>query len=152
VGMALTWVRARLRSHGRSERKREPWTHFSVLEVFDNVRGEQIEELEGLKGAENSDSAHDLHLASHARCDALSRGERGEEKPHVGSRIRIGEPFTVNYVLKPDTAGVTIGTGFGRESVGRQSESPARSRRAPRCSSPPGGSRPVYAFARRRLR
>lgn len=26
-------------------------------------------------------------------CDALSRGERGGEKPHVGSRIRINEPF-----------------------------------------------------------
>ncbi len=48
VGMARTGVRARLRSHARSEKKRELWTHFSIFEVFDNVRGEEIEELEGL--------------------------------------------------------------------------------------------------------
>jgi hypothetical protein len=48
VGMARTGVRARLRSNVNSQRKREVWTHFSVFEVFDNVRGEEIEELEGL--------------------------------------------------------------------------------------------------------
>jgi hypothetical protein len=35
-------------AHARSEAKRDLWTHFSVFEVFDNVRGEEIEELEGL--------------------------------------------------------------------------------------------------------
>jgi len=28
--------------------KQDLWTHFSVFEVHDNVRGEEIEELEGL--------------------------------------------------------------------------------------------------------
>lgn len=46
VGMARRGVKARLRSHART--KRDLWTHFSVFEVFDNVRGEEIEELEGL--------------------------------------------------------------------------------------------------------
>ncbi len=35
-------------SHARSESKRDLWTHFSVFEVWENVRGEEIEELEGL--------------------------------------------------------------------------------------------------------
>ena len=48
VGMARTGVRARLRSHAQSKSKRDLWTHFSVFEVFDNVRGEEIQELEGL--------------------------------------------------------------------------------------------------------
>jgi hypothetical protein len=48
VGMARNSVRGRLRAHLRNEAKRDLWTHFSVFEVFDNVRGEEIEELEGL--------------------------------------------------------------------------------------------------------
>jgi hypothetical protein len=43
IGMARKGVRARLKSH-----KSDLWTHFSVYEVFDNVKGEEIEELEGL--------------------------------------------------------------------------------------------------------
>ncbi len=46
VGMARRGVKARLRSHART--KRDLWTHFSIFEVFDNVRGEEIEEFEGL--------------------------------------------------------------------------------------------------------
>lgn len=41
-------MKGRLRSHARSKKKRDLWTHFSFFEVFDNVRGEEIEELEGL--------------------------------------------------------------------------------------------------------
>jgi hypothetical protein len=41
-------VKGRLRAHARSAAKRDLWTHFSIFEVFDNVRGEEIEELEGL--------------------------------------------------------------------------------------------------------
>ena len=39
-------IRSRLRSHRRS--KRGLWTHFSVFEVWDNIRDEEIRELEGL--------------------------------------------------------------------------------------------------------
>lgn len=39
-------VRGRLRSHKR--RKLGLWTHFSVFEVWDNVRNDEIAELEGL--------------------------------------------------------------------------------------------------------
>lgn len=48
VGMARQGVAGRLRAHARSAAKRDLWTHFSVFEVLDNVRGEEIEELEGL--------------------------------------------------------------------------------------------------------
>ena len=39
-------IRGRLRSHGRS--KRDLWTHCSVFEVWDNIRDEEVAELEGL--------------------------------------------------------------------------------------------------------
>ncbi|MCG7934263.1 MAG: hypothetical protein JAY68_06410 [Candidatus Thiodiazotropha taylori] len=39
-------VRARLRSH--KKRKSDLWTHVSVFEVWDNIRDEEIVELEGL--------------------------------------------------------------------------------------------------------
>jgi hypothetical protein len=52
VGMAAAGRRAglrgRLRSHARSKRKGELWTHFSAFEVWDNIRDEEVAELEGL--------------------------------------------------------------------------------------------------------
>lgn len=41
-------IRRRLDSHRRSKRKGPLWTHFSVFEVWDNIRDEEIAELEGL--------------------------------------------------------------------------------------------------------
>lgn len=50
VGMAgtgrLGGIRSRLRSHFKN--KGDLWTHFSVFEVWDNIREEEIRELEGL--------------------------------------------------------------------------------------------------------
>ena len=49
VGMARgreSGIRGRLSSHNK--RKRDLWSHFSVYEVWDNVREEEVEELEGL--------------------------------------------------------------------------------------------------------
>lgn len=46
VGLARSGIRARLRSHART--KRRAWTHFSAFEVWDNVRDEELVELEGL--------------------------------------------------------------------------------------------------------
>lgn len=47
VGMAAEGsIRARLKLHRR--KKGENWTHFSVFEVWDNVRDDEIRELEGL--------------------------------------------------------------------------------------------------------
>jgi len=46
VGMARTGMLARLISHTKT--KKQDWTHFSVFEVWDNVRDEEIVELEGL--------------------------------------------------------------------------------------------------------
>ena len=37
---------SRLRSHRRN--KKDLWTHFSVFEVWDNIRDEEVAELEGL--------------------------------------------------------------------------------------------------------
>ena len=46
VGLARTGIRARLTSHAKT--KRQAWTHFSAFEVWDNVRDDELVELEGL--------------------------------------------------------------------------------------------------------
>jgi hypothetical protein len=46
VGMARGGMQGRLKIHKR--RKDGLWTHFSVYEVWDNIRDEEIVELEGL--------------------------------------------------------------------------------------------------------
>ena len=48
VGMTNKGMRGRLHSHTRSKRKKKMWTHFSAFEVWDNIREEEVEELEGL--------------------------------------------------------------------------------------------------------
>lgn len=48
VGMATAGMRSRLLSHTRSKRKGKLWTHFSAYEVWDNIRDEEVVELEGL--------------------------------------------------------------------------------------------------------
>ena len=47
IGMTTSSIKRRLRAHRKSW-KRKYWTHFSVFEVWDNVRDEEIMELEGL--------------------------------------------------------------------------------------------------------
>lgn len=46
VGMATSGMQGRLKSHRR--KKNGLWTHFSIFEVWDNIRDEEIVELEGL--------------------------------------------------------------------------------------------------------
>lgn len=46
VGMARVGIRGRLAAHARN--KADLWTHFSLFEVWENVRDREIEELEGL--------------------------------------------------------------------------------------------------------
>src|SRR6266704_1932221 len=48
VGMTTAGIRGRLNKHLRSRRKKGLWTHFSAFEVWENVRDEEIRELEGL--------------------------------------------------------------------------------------------------------
>jgi hypothetical protein len=48
IGMSTGGMRSRLRSHRRSKRKSDEWTHFSVFEVWDSVTNREIQELEGL--------------------------------------------------------------------------------------------------------
>ena len=49
IGMARgvqAGIRKRLRSHKKN--KPDLWSHFSIFEVWDNIREEEVEELEGL--------------------------------------------------------------------------------------------------------
>lgn len=48
VGMATRGIRGRLERHVKSPKKVGLWTHFSAFEVWDNIRDEEIVELEGL--------------------------------------------------------------------------------------------------------
>ena len=48
VGLSRAGIRARLRGHRRSRVKGQLWSHFSILEVWDNVSDQEIGELEGL--------------------------------------------------------------------------------------------------------
>lgn len=50
VGMAdgKAGVRARLKRHANSKRKRNLWTHFSAFQVWPNITEAEIAELEGL--------------------------------------------------------------------------------------------------------
>ena len=52
VGMAAVGrrggLRGRLMSHAKSKRRGNLWTHFSAFEVWDNIRDEEVAELEGL--------------------------------------------------------------------------------------------------------
>jgi hypothetical protein len=85
VGMATTGrrggIRGRLLSHAKSKRKGDLWTHFSAFEVWDNVRDEEVAELEGLfRHIYRKDSkANSLNIqrgfkkAAHVREDNLDR-------------------------------------------------------------------------------
>lgn len=46
AGTKTPGIRGRLRVHRR--RKGKLWTHFSAFEVWDNIREEEVQELEGL--------------------------------------------------------------------------------------------------------
>lgn len=46
AGIKTASIRGRLRTHER--RKGDLWTHFSIYEVWDNIREEEIKELEGI--------------------------------------------------------------------------------------------------------
>jgi hypothetical protein len=46
AGTKTASIRGRLRIHER--RKGDLWTHFSIYEVWDNIREEEIRELEGI--------------------------------------------------------------------------------------------------------
>lgn len=50
VGMAdgEAGIRARLKAHANSKRKRDLWTHFSAFIVWPNITEAEIAELEGL--------------------------------------------------------------------------------------------------------
>jgi hypothetical protein len=51
VGMATAGkrrgLRGRLESHAKSKRKGKLWTHFSIYQVWENIRSEEVAELEG---------------------------------------------------------------------------------------------------------
>jgi len=48
IGMTEKSMRRRLKVHARSKRKGTKWTHFSVFEVRDKIKEDEIKELEGI--------------------------------------------------------------------------------------------------------
>jgi hypothetical protein len=41
-------IGGRLRAHAKNTIKSRQWTHFSAFEVWDNIREEEVRELEGI--------------------------------------------------------------------------------------------------------
>ena len=92
IGMARglkTGIAGRLRSHARSARKNELWTHFSVFEVWDNISEDEVAELEGLYAKSSFESGRSpleqsfeglmtkeplLNSALHSRCPQSRSG------------------------------------------------------------------------------
>jgi hypothetical protein len=87
IGLANVGVRRRLLSHVRQ--KGGEWTHFSVYEVWDNIRQDEIAELEGLfRHIYRFDShANRLNIAKsyqrlrRVRREAAEEGWMGEAAP-----------------------------------------------------------------------
>jgi len=48
IGMATNSMLRRLKAHARSAVKSEKWTHFSIFEVWDNIKEDELRELEGI--------------------------------------------------------------------------------------------------------
>lgn len=80
VGMAAAGRRGGIRGRLRRHRERKPdlWSHFSAFEVWDNIRDEEIRELEGLfRHIYKSDAqANRLNVARGFRTLRLVRNNR----------------------------------------------------------------------------
>jgi len=48
IGLATKCIWSRINSHTKSRRKNKHWTHFSLFEVNNNVRNQEIKDLEGI--------------------------------------------------------------------------------------------------------
>ena len=48
IGMATNSMLRRLRAHARSAVKSEKCTHFSIFEVWENIKEDELRELEGI--------------------------------------------------------------------------------------------------------
>src|SRR5262245_12780122 len=79
VGMARRSIRGRLLCHVKT--KGDLWTHFSVFEVWDNIRDEEIVELEGLfRHLYRKDSrANELNVQRNYRNAAKVRNNKLKE-------------------------------------------------------------------------
>ena len=77
-------IRGRLLRHTKSKRKGDLWTHFSAFEVWDNIRDDEVSELEGLLRHiyRNDPAANSLNIqkgfkkASRVRENNLARWHR----------------------------------------------------------------------------
>jgi hypothetical protein len=73
-------IRGRLRSHRR--KKKDLWTHCSVFEVWDNIRDDEIAELEGLF----------RHLYRHDSAASTLNKQRSFKAMTRVERITLSEP------------------------------------------------------------
>jgi len=83
VGMAAsgTGIKRRLRSHARSKRKRDQWSHFSFFAVWENIRNDEISELESLfrEIYRKDDRANSLNKQKGSKTISLVRRKRASE-------------------------------------------------------------------------
>jgi hypothetical protein len=78
VGMAAAGrgagLRRRLHSHANSTTKGNLWTHFSAFEVWDNIRDEEVAELEGLFDTSTANRrVASMFIGDSRNCHAFAR-------------------------------------------------------------------------------
>ncbi len=81
IGMAAsgTGIKRRLKIHCRSKRKGDKWTHFSFYVVWENIRDEEIRELECLLQEIYRKDSHANLLARQKGCQKIK--DIREENP-----------------------------------------------------------------------
>src|SRR5579872_300177 len=78
IGMAVygMGIKRRLRNHYRSKRKGSKWTHFSFYVVWENVRDDEIRELECLLQEIYRKDTHANSLARQKGCKRIKEVRR----------------------------------------------------------------------------
>jgi hypothetical protein len=73
IGMAASGmgIKRRLRNHYRSKRKGDKWTHFSFYVVWENIRDDEIRELECLLQEIYRKDTHANSLAQQKGCQRI---------------------------------------------------------------------------------
>jgi len=97
AGIKTASIRGRLRVHKR--RKDRLWTHFSAFEVWDNIREEEVKELEGLfrhlyrkdTKANSLNQQRAFKKLSKVRRDTQKDGWMKQSAPTAAGRLDKGE-------------------------------------------------------------
>ncbi|GAH33320.1 unnamed protein product [marine sediment metagenome] len=105
IGMAggekKAGIGGRLRSHANNTIKSRQWTHFSVFEVWDNIREEEVRELEGILRHIFRKDSHANKLGIQKSFKKLTKIKRETEKENWWDNRRSRR--LANKIIKGET-------------------------------------------------